>query len=193
MRTSPVLGLPVPLPADPAAGGPQLQALATAADTTIAGFDALPATLRNPTAITSGGGMGFGFGAGSETAAAFGIVEHDNANMVTITDLQLLAYPQRWWWYVGANLLLTAGATANTVFTTRLYLDDTDPATGLTSQKVLKRTSYSAGAGVEELFIDWFVLSGGGRLRATVVHNHTATLDFTGDSYLWATRVAPES
>jgi hypothetical protein len=183
----------VPLPADPAAGAPQLQALATIADTTIAGFDALPVTLRNPTAITSGGSMGFSFGAGSETAATFGIVEFDNANMITVTDLQLPTYPQRWWWYVGTNLLLTAGAAANTLFTARLYLDDTDPATGLSVQKVLKRNYYSPGAGVEELFIDWFVLSGGGRLRATVVHNHTAALDFTGSSYLWATRVTPES
>ena len=187
------LGLPVPLPADPAAGGPQLQALATVADTRIGDFDALPGFLHNPTAITTGGSLGFPFSAGTESSPTFGIVEYDNSAMINMSDIVLPTYPQRWWWYVGANLLMTSGAAANTLFTMRLYVDDTDPATGLTGQKTIKRNYYSSGAGVEELFLDWFVLTGGGRLRATVVHNHTATLDFTGSSYAWATRLTPET
>jgi hypothetical protein len=188
-------GLPSPVPTDPAAGGPQVEALATTADTKVTGWDAFTGfgrTLRLATGITFGGATGFPVPPNTEQQVTFGTNPFDIGGMTTINSLILPQFNPRWWWYVGANVLMQAGAAVNTKFTVRIYVDDLDPGTGLTTRKVLTRNYYSPGAGQEEMFLDQTVLSGGGLVRVTITHQHTAGLDFVSPSVLFATQITPE-
>jgi hypothetical protein len=101
--------LPGRHPTDPAAGAPDLEALATSADARFIAYDQFSYPLDTPTAIITGGSMGFPFAANSEQDLFLTSVIFDNTGLTGNFTIHLPAYPQRWWWYIGANLKIQVG------------------------------------------------------------------------------------
>lgn len=106
-------------------------------------------------------------------------------------ELTLPDQDQRYWWWVGCNLIF-AQTAANTRLRTNLYVHDRDPATGSLLSTVYANNAYAIGIGNEMILFDAFVRSGGGKLRAGFTQASAASLNMQAGSFLWAVRVAPD-
>lgn len=186
-------GLPYPLPAEAAALAPQLRALGFAADGRIAGALDSWADLADYPASVKGHAGGQSMPITVETGVNFTATVFDNQFATFDTnDIVLPDQDQRYWWWVGIHLRLAALNVANVRIRPRIYVADRDPVTGLTPTTVITEPWYSASSGLENLMMGDLVRSGGGRIRATLQHAHSAALTVNAGSLLWAVRVASE-
>jgi hypothetical protein len=129
-----------------------------------------------------------------ETAVPWTNVEYDNTGTQGGTgELILPTQDQRYWWWCGVNLLVSA-ASANARYTTRLYVQDRDPATGQLLTGAYRYNQYMTGAsGDQYMTFDGLFRTGGGRLRVTLSHGNTnGSVNVLAGSSVWAVRICPD-
>lgn len=147
---------------------------------------ATPAIIRQLSSTQSG------FAPGVETAINWNSTVFDNMNTNQGTgDLILPDQDQRYWWWIGLCLILPA-VSANVRFTSRFYLQDRDPSTGLLTTAAYRYNQYMIAAGEQYMLWDAFVRTGGGRQRVTFSHGEAVSFGVQGSSMVWAVRICPD-
>jgi hypothetical protein len=122
---------------------------------------------------------------------------YDNTgqNSVSGTELYLPDQDQRYWWWIGLNLLM-APIAVNLRYTMQLLVQDYDPASGEVLTFTRRHKQYMlpvSGTGNQFMMFDGLYRSGGGRVRATVSHSSpfATSVDVLATSNIWAIRVCP--
>lgn len=132
------------------------------------------------------------FNAGFEKAVMWDSSLFDNTGVSPNGEFVLPDQDQRYWWWMGANVLMQGGS-ANCRYTSRMYVQDRDPASGALSTSVYRYNAYMSGTGEQFMIFDTFLRTGGGRVRLTVSHNSSSTpLYMAAGSILWAIRMNPD-
>jgi hypothetical protein len=146
-----------------------------------------------PAIVRSRGTNQTGFVNTVEKAIIWDTNIYDTYGGAAAGDLILPQQDQRYWWWIGVSLDITGGgAPADARTITRIYTQDTDPATGLILTGNYRYDQYMRGGFDEFITFDGFLRTGGGRQRVTF--NHTAGSDrsVVAQSYVWAIRICPD-
>ena len=122
---------------------------------------------------------------------------YDNTgqNSVSGTELYLPDQDQRYWWWIGVNLLM-APIAANLRYGITLLAQDYDPASGEVLTVTRRHKQYMmpvTGTGNQFMMFDGLFRSGGGRIRTTISHSSpfATTADLLSTSSIWAIRICP--
>lgn len=133
-----------------------------------------------------------GFQPSVEKAITWNSVEIDNTGTQAGTgELFLPDQNQRYWWWMGVNLLMPA-ITVNARYTTRLYVQDRDPSSGQLLTGVYRYNQYMIATGDQYMMFDGFFRTGGGRMRVTMSHGNNAAINVLAGSSVWAVRICPD-
>lgn len=120
----------------------------------------------------------------------------DNTGTVSGTgELYLPDQDQRYWWYIGANLLIDSASSLNVRETVRLWIQDSDPATGQLLTGAYRKNYYHiAGTALPfNTLTDGFFRTGGGRIRVTMSHSdQISNRSVLQNSIVWAIRICPD-
>ena len=108
-----------------------------------------------------------------------------------VNDLFLPDQDQRYWWWMGCNLLV-APITDNARMAARIYIQDRDPATGQVLTTVSRYNHYMRTEGDQYMAWDGFFRTGGGRQRVTFGHGGAAATSILAGSSVWALRICPD-
>jgi len=129
-----------------------------------------------------------------ERPVVWNTVEYDNTGTQGGSgELILPTQDQRYWWWCGVNLLVPAIST-DARYTTRLYVQDRDPATGQLLTGSYRYNQYMTGtSGDQYITFDGLFRTGGGRLRVTLSHgNVNGLIQVLSGSSVWAVRICPD-
>ena len=133
-----------------------------------------------------------GFNPSVEKAITWQTVEIDNTGTQGGSgELVLPDQDQRYWWWMGVNLLLPI-ITVNQRYTTRLYVQDRDPSSGQLLTGVYRYNQYAIATGDQYSLFDGFFRTGGGRMRVTLSHGGAGAISVLGGSSVWAVRICPD-
>lgn len=133
-----------------------------------------------------------GFNPSVEKAIVWNTVEIDNTGTQGGTgELVIPDQDQRYWWWMGVNLLMPA-ITANARYTTRLYVQDRDPSSGQLLTGVYRYNQYMIASSDQYMMFDGFFRTGGGRMRVTMSHGGAAAINVLAGSSVWAVRICPD-
>lgn len=119
----------------------------------------------------------------------------DNTGTATGTnELYLPDQDQRYWWYIGTNLITDSASNSSVRFTTRLWIQDRDPATGQVLTGVYRHNNYfiNPNGYSMNLFSSGFFRTGGGRVRVTLAHSDAVNRSVLQNSSVWAIRICPD-
>ena len=132
-----------------------------------------------------------GFPVSVEKPVLWDTTQYDNTNTPNTGELILPDQDQRYWWWMGVNLLM-APISANARYTTRLYVQDFDPATGQVLTGVYRYNQYMIASSNQFMMFDGLFRTGGGRMRVTMSHGNTGgAVNLLASSSVWAVRVCP--
>lgn len=195
----------VPSPSDPANYSLQLQRIAEQIEREFSDLEpwsdhmagsntevGAPAILREKTTAQA-------IGSGFEQYLLWQTNTYDNTglNSPSGTELYLPDQDQRYWWWIGLNVL-AAPLNNNLRYTIKLHVQDYDPASGMVDLKTQVYKQYMmpvSGTGNQFMMMDGLFRSGGGRVRATFHTNQTpfgTDVDVLPTSSIWAVRVCPD-
>lgn len=133
-----------------------------------------------------------GFLPGFEIPVQWNNTLYDNTGS-NFTGDQTLLIPeqdQRYWWYMGVNLLVEP-IDANARYTTRFYVQDFDPATGQVLRTVQRHNQYMVATSNQFMIFDGLFRTGGGNMYTTLTVSGTTTVDVLASSNVWAVRLCP--
>jgi hypothetical protein len=120
----------------------------------------------------------------------------DNTGTATGTsELYLPDQGKRYWWYIGANLIIDQASSLNVRNTVRLWIQDRDPATGQVLTGAYRKNHYYIGGAGTGFFTitDGFFRTGGGRIRVTMSHSdQISQRSVLQNSLVWAVRICPD-
>lgn len=146
-----------------------------------------PAIVRERSSTQSGPVL-----AGVEFPVNWNNTLYDNtgSNFTADSTLLIPEQDQRYWWYMGVNLLMTA-IDANARYTTRFYVEDFDPATGQVLRTVQRHNQYMIATSNQFLIFDGLFRTGGGNMYTTMTVSGATTSDVLASSTVWAVRLCP--
>ena len=111
------------------------------------------------------------------------------------TELYLPDQDQRYWWYIGTNLIIDSASSINVRQTVRLWIQDRDPATGQVLTGAYRRNHYfiNPNGSPSNTVTDGFFRTGGGRIRVTMSHSdQISNRSVLAQSSAWAIRICPD-
>ncbi len=145
-----------------------------------------PAIYRNNTVTQTG------YVPSVEKSVLWNNTFYDNTFTASGTnDFILPDQDQRYWWWMGVNLLLPA-ITLDARMTARLYVQDRDPATGQVLTGVYRYNQYMKTEGDQYMLFDGLFRTGGGRQRVTYAHGNSGNSSVLSSSSMWAVRICPD-
>lgn len=123
------------------------------------------------------------------------LYDNTGSNQGSNNELILPDQDQRYWWWIGLNVLADP-IQANGRYRMRLFVQDYDAASGQVAQSSRSYKQYMlpvTGTGNQFMMFDGLFRSGGGRVRATFAHNNTGnvSINLLSTSSIWAVRVGP--
>jgi hypothetical protein len=136
-----------------------------------------------------------GFTPGNEKAVLWNNTVYDNTGSTFPAGDQTLLIPeqdQRYWWYMGVNILIQA-IDANARYTTRLYVQDFDPVTGQVLQTVQRHNQYMSATSNQFMVFDGLFRTGGGNMYVSMNFSagNPLGIDVLASSSVWAVRLCP--
>lgn len=186
---------------DPADFAKQMQRLATEIDETFGELtnwaahltDQGPTELGTPAVMLSTTVNISGFPANAEKAVEWNNVMLDNTGTNSgTTEMYLPDQDQRYWWWMGTNIIM-APISASGRYTTRIWVQDSDPATGQILTGAYRYNQYMKSTGNQSIITDGFFRTGGGRIRVTMSHGNTGgAVNLLASSSVWAIRICPD-
>lgn len=135
-----------------------------------------------------------GYVISTEKAILWDTTLYDNTFTATGTnDFVLPDQDQRYWWWMGVNVLSPALTPTDARMTARLYNQDRDPATGQVLTGVYRYNQYMRTEGDQYMCFDGLFRTGGGRQRVTWAQGNTSgNSTVLAGSSMWAVRICPD-